>query len=367
MNIAIYHNLEKGGALNFIIEVLKYLKKNNNIDIYCFQKNIPDKLVNKFYVYKTKKTNNIISNLKHIVFNLKKINQKIALKINKNNYDLVLVFPCLLTQSPYILRFLKNKQKTIYFFTEPKREFYEITSFNYFSPVKIVKTLIRLPLKFIDKKNCQSATHIISNSFFTSTNLERIYRKKSTVIYPGLKQIVPRKITIQNNKKLLSVGQISKLKGHDFSIKQIINMTDNITILGRETEESKTIYNIATKNGIFLNILKTENDKTKNDLYKYYSIYLANNYNEPFGITTLEATINNCLVLGKNSGGTPEIIQNGMNGYLYSDLNEARKILNTIMSKKIINLYQTNIIDWKYTSDKILDFYYTHIKHEHQN
>lgn len=363
MNIAIYHNLEKGGALNFIIEVLKHLNINNKIDIYSFQKNIPNKLVDKFYIYKIKKTNNLLSNLKYIALDLKKINQNIAQKINKGNYDLILVFPCLLTQSPYVLRFLKNKQKTIYFFTEPKREFYEKTSFNYFSPIKIIKKIIRLPLKIIDKKNCLSATNIITNSFFTSTNLERIYGMKSTVIYPGLKQILPRKIAIQNNKKTLSVGQISKIKGHDFSIKQIINITDNTTILGRETEESKIIYNFAAKKGVFLNILKTENNKTKDDIYKYYSIFLANNYNEPFGITTLEATTNNCLVLGKNNGGTSEIIQNGINGYLYSNLQEARYILNKTMSQKIIYIYQTNVIDWKYTSDKILDFYYTNIKH----
>lgn len=367
MKIAIYHNLEKGGALNFIIEILKYLIKDNKIDVYCFQKNISNKLVDKFYVYKIKKTNNILSNLKQAIYSLKKINKKIAQKINKNNYDLILVFPCLLTQSPYVLRFLKNKQKIIYFFTEPKREFYEKTSFAYFSLLKIVAKLIRLPLKFIDKKNCQSATHIVTNSFFTSTNLEKIYGKKSIVIYPGLKQIVPRKITIQNNKKILSVGQISKIKGHDFSIKQIVNITDNITILGRETNESKKIFNIATKKGIFLNILKTENDKTKNDLYKYYSIFLANNYNEPFGITTLEATTNNCLVLGKNNGGTSEIIQNGVNGCLYSNIKEAKFILKKVMSQKEIYIYQTKVIDWKYTSDKILDFYYTHIKHEQKN
>lgn len=364
MKIAIYHNLEKGGALNFIIEVLKYFKKNNKVDVYCFQKNIPDKLVNKFYFYKINKTNNILSNLKYSIYDLKIINQKIAQNINKNNYDLILVFPCLLTQSPYVLRFLKNKQKIIYFFTEPKREFYEKTSFDFFSPIKIIKTLIRLPLKFVDIKNCQFATHIVTNSFYTSSILEKIYGKKSTVIYPGLKQIVPRKITIQNNKKILSVGQISKIKGHDFSIKQVSNITNNITILGRETNESKKIYDLADKKGVFVNILKTENDKTKNDLYKYYSIFLANNYNEPFGIATLEATLNNCFILGKNNGGTPEIIQNGMNGYLYSNLEEAKEILKKVMSQKIINVYQTNIVDWKYTSDKVLDFYYTHIKHE---
>lgn len=363
MKIAIYHHLEIGGALNSIILPLQYLKQNNKIDVYCFQKNIPENLVDNFHIYKYKKTKNIFQDLIQIIFNLKKINKKIAEDINGINYDLIMVYPCLLTQSPYLLRFLKHKEKVIYFFTEPKREFYEKTSFDYWSIKKIFTRLIRLPIKYLDKKNCQSAQNIICNSFFTSNNLLKIYGKKSNVIYPGLKQITAKKIIIKNNKKILSVGQISKIKGYDFSIKQLSCLVNNLTILGRETKESRQIYKLANKNKIFLNLITTENDQIRDDLYKYYSIYIANNSNEPFGITTLEATSNRCFVLGKNEGGTSEIIQNGINGLLYSNIEEAQDALKEILTKDKITFYQTNTIDWKYTSDRILEFYKTHILH----
>ena len=361
MNIAIYHNLEKGGALNSIIEPLKFLKKENKIDIYCFQKNIPENLADNFFLYNIKKINNIFQHLFQIIFELKKINKKIAKDIDKNKYDLILIYPCLLTQSPYILRYIKNK-KCIYFFNESKREFYEKTSFDYWSLKKIITRLLRLPIKYIDQKNCKSAKNIISNSIFTANNLEKIYGKKSTVIYPGAKPIKPKKITVKNNKKILSVGLLSKIKGHDFSIKQIKNIANNITILGRESDESQKIFDLAKQNNISINRIKTENDNEKDNLYKNFSIYIANSNNEPFGITTLEATSNNCLVLGKNEGGTPEIIKNGINGYLYSNINEAKKILRQILNKKEIIFYQTNTIDWAYTTNKILEYYNTYIK-----
>lgn len=360
MKIAIYHNLERGGALNTIIESLSFLKKNNKIDVYCFQQNIPIKLVDNFYIYHIKKIKNIFQHLSQVLFELKKINRDIAKDIDKKRYDLILIYPCLLTQSPYILQFLKNK-KNIYFFNESKREFYEKTSFDYWSPKRIITRLIRLPIKHIDKKNCKSAKNIISNSIFTSNNLLKIYNKKSTVIYPGLKTISPKKITIKNNKKILSVGLFSKLKGHNFSISQMNNIISNLTILGRESNESKKIIDLAKKNKISLDIVKTENDKEKNTLYKNYSIYLANSNDEPFGITTLEATNNNCLVLGKNEGGTPEIIKNGINGYLYSNINEAKKILKQILDQKELTFYQTNTIDWEYTTNKLLEYYNKHI------
>lgn len=364
MKIAIYHNLKKGGALNSIIFPLKHLKQNNKIDIYCFTKNIPQNLVDNFFIYKIKETKNIFQSLFQILFELKKINKKISKEIDSKQYDLILVFPCLLVQSPYILRFLKHKEKVVYFFTETKREFYEKTSFDYWSPKKIITRLIRIPIKYIDKKNCKSIKYIISNSKFTANNLQKIYNKKSTVIYPGLKPIKPKKITISNNKKVLSVGLISKIKGHDFSIKQVTGILNKLTILGRETEESEKIYKIAIKNKVLLKKIKTENNKIKDSIYNDYSIYLANNFKEPFGITTLEAASRKCIVLGKREGGTPEIIKDGVNGFLYSNIKEARNTLKKILKQNKIVLTQINTINWEYTSNEILKFYNKNIKEQ---
>jgi len=364
MNIAIFHNLEKGGALNSIIFPLRYLKQNNKIDIYCFKKNIPKKLVDSFHFYHLKKTRKIFQNLFQIIFELKKINKKIAEDINKKQYDLILIYPCLLIQSPYLLRYIKHKEKVIYFFTESKREFYENTSFDYWSIKRIITRLIRLPIKYIDKKNCKYAKNIICNSKFTAKNLKKIYDKNSTVIYPGLKPIKPKKIIIKNNKKILSVGQLSKIKGHSFSIKQIQGISKELSILGRETEETQKIKKIAKQNNISLKLIRTENNLEKDNIYKKYSIYLANNVREPFGITTLEATSNNCFVLGKKEGGTTEIIKNGVNGFLYSNIVEAKKILSKVISKDKLTFFQINTIDWKYTSDRIIEYYNKHINHE---
>ena len=361
MRIAIFHNLENGGALNFIKLITQNLNKNNQVDLYTFRKNINKKLFKNIHLYEIKNKQNIFKDLFYVLTEFKYTHKKIANDISMKNYDLILVFPCLLTQSPYLLRFFKKSEKIIYFFTEPKREFYENTSFDYWTIKKILARIIRLPIKYIDKKNCKSANHIICNSKFTAKNLKQIYNKNSTIIYPGLKPIKSKNISVKNNKKILSVGQLSKIKGHDFSIKQLNGITDQLTILGRETSESNNIYRLAKKENIFLNLIQTENDNMKNNLYKHYSIYLANNSNEPFGITTLEATSNHCLVLGKNEGGTPEIIKNGKNGYLYSNMNEAKRILKKVLSQDKLQFKQINTIDWKYTSDKILEYYHEHI------
>ena len=89
IKIAIYHNLKKGGALNSLNEISLQLSKQNKVNVLCPENEKPKNLFSEIY---------------YILKNLKVINQEIAKDINKNNYDLILVFPCLLTQSPYLLR-----------------------------------------------------------------------------------------------------------------------------------------------------------------------------------------------------------------------------------------------------------------------
>lgn len=347
MKIAIYHNLENGGALNSLVKISEILKKNNTLDLYCHQNITPNNIFKNIYIHKLKKQTNIFGHMQQILFELKDANQKIATDINQKNYDIILIFQCLLTQSPYLLKFLKTNTKSIYFLNEPKREFYENTSFDYFSIKKTIARLIRFPIKLIDRNNAKHAQLIISNSYFSQNKIKKIYNRNSSVIYPGLKTIKPLKNTIKNNKQFISIGLFSKIKGHTFSLRQLKQLTNKITIIGRNTNEYTTIKKIASKNSIFINEISTENDKKKFLELKKNTFYLANNEKEPFGITTLEATVNELFVLGKNEGGTEEIVQNGLNGILYpNNIKNAQITTKNLLGLKYITYYKINTIDW---------------------
>ena len=364
MKIAIYHNLEKGGALNQLIEIAKILQTNNNIDLYSSQDNIDTKIINKKYIFPLCKTNNIIQHLHQIFIEKNKIDQQIGELINKNNYDLVLIFPCLLTQSPYILKFLDNKNSiNLYFFTEPKREFYEQTSFDYFNIKKIITRTARYGIKLIDKNNCKKAKNIIANSYYTASQLKKIYNKKSFVIYPGLVNKI-NEISSTKNNKILSVGLHSYIKGHDFSIKQLNNLNKTLTLLGRKTKETKKIINIAKNNNVKVNFIFTENDNQKNNIYSKYGLFLSNSKKEPFGITTLEATSSGCYVLGINYGGTPEIIDHGINGFLYpNNVSLGKKIVQKKIKYNKLTVIKNKTINWNHTVNNLL-YIYHYLKHQ---
>jgi len=353
MKIAIYYNLKKGGALKFLEEILTVLNRQHYVDLYTLD--IADKPrgnnLNQIHTFATgQKTKNIFSNTWFILTKLKRINQKIAHEIDSKKYDLAIIFPCLETQSPYILKFLRTKN--IYVFTETKREFYEETRFR--QDIKsIITKLIRIPIKYIDINNCKRAERIIAISYYCSFILKKIYQRDSFVVHPGLDDSRPIPIKILNKHNAISVGQLSKIKGHDFSIRQIKNIKNiKLEIIGRTTKEWERHKN---ETSISATITNTENDLIVTKKYKKSTFYLSNQNNEPFGIATLEASIYNCFIVGVNNGGTPEIVRHGINGFLYpKNTKTAHKILKKINKNKVIGFYRQTKINWTKTTNKIL-------------
>jgi len=346
IKIAIFYNLKPGGGTNMVKNIVREISKRNIlIDLYSHQNN-SIKETNSTYIFPIKKIKNSIQQIYQALTEIKKVQKNIAKNIININYDAIFVFPCYIMQSPHILRYLP-KNKTYYFFLEPKREFYERTSFDYMSLKRILSRIIRFPIKYLDQINCKSIDKIITISKFSQYNLKKIYNKESIVVYPGAKQISPKKIIKANNHNFLSLGLISMLKGHHLSQK----ICPQVRIYGAfSNENTKNI--ISEKHIIQTKVL----DKEIKNIYKKHTFFLANQINEPFGLTTLEATNNNCYILGNNLGGTSEIISNNINGQLIpvKNFNLSKKILKLYDKKNTIYFRKNYIIDWSYTTNIIL-------------
>lgn len=345
MKIAIYHNLRNGGGYEYVNSIVKELSKRNiQVDIYTHQKNLIKSSSNTYY-YPLNITKNIFEHVFQTISETEENERKMSEKIINNNYNFIFIFPCHLQQCPNIINYLPT-DKTYYFYLESLREFYEKTSFDYFSIKKIITRFIKLPIKIQDHINCKNARNIITDSYYSNYQLQKIYNKKSNVIYPGMNILSPKKYILNNNHKTLSFGLLSMLKGHHMSAK----IDQNVEIYGQKSHEK--IENYISKDISISN--SNINNINKKKIFKDHSIFFANHINEPFGITTLEATAYNCLVLGKNEAGTCEIINNGNNGYLYDNEILAKKILNKIKFKKHIFINKMTNISWNCTIDKIL-------------
>jgi glycosyltransferase involved in cell wall biosynthesis len=343
--IAIYHNLYPGGALHQMYEISKkLLNLNYQIDYYSLSPTSSIKTTQQFIHY-VPDPKNLFQELYQVIYVLPKLQKRMAREIDHKKYDAVLVFPCKRTQAPHLLKYLKNKS-TFYMFMEPKREFYEPTSFSHNCINKWISRKIRSIIKIIDKRNCQKAHHIISNSYFTQNNLRKIYKRNSIVLIPAIKQIKKIYQIKINNQKVLSLGLLSMLKGHHISS----NVYPKLHIYGKTSHDNIKKF-ISTQTKIFPNFTESVNT-----IYKKYDIFMANQINEPFGLTTLEATNKKLFIIGTNEGGTCEIVQNGINGILLpiSNISLSRKIINSIINSRKIKFFKNCIIDWNHTTKNLI-------------
>ena len=131
-----------------------------------------------------------------------------------------------------------------------------------------------------------------------------------------------------NNKIVIGYfGTLSKEKGVDFLINSFLDLKkiyNNLYLLiignfndsnSDKNEISKLLYSLKNTEYALLS--------WKEDIEKFYCIIdiLVNTttakLSEPLGTTILEAMSCNRLVLASNTGGTAEIISDGINGFLY--------------------------------------------------
>ena len=317
--IAIIHNLPSGGALRMLTEIINRYSSKCEIDIFSISTKKPTVINNTNLLwYKVKPWKGFIPYNIWIIFKLSKIHKSIAKKINWTKYDLVFVTHDYFTKSPYILRNIKTKN-ILYLCQEAQREYYE--SSKYHAPNikdKIVK-ILRLPIKLIDERNVRFASHIICNSRFSKKILEKIYKKKCEIVYPGVDNNIfnPGKGIKKN--MILCVGGINKIKGQDFiieSLRPLLRKYSLVLIGNGRSVDVKAIEKLADN----LNI-KISNNVDDIELKKYYQdskVTCIAAYNEPFGLTSVESQSCSTPVVSVNQGGPKETIINGKTGYLSS-------------------------------------------------
>ena len=90
------------------------------------------------------------------------------------------------------------------------------------------------------------------------------------------------------------------------------------------------------QNKVFL--LGYRND-SKELMRKAIALLMCSKY-EAFGRVTAEAMLNDCLVIGRNSGGTPELIEHGKTGILFNTHDEL-----TVLMEKVLSMDTTDIRD----------------------
>lgn len=315
MTLAVVHNLPHGGQMRALYHQVKQLSLKHTIDLYSLSTSDNSNLslkdfISKSYIFDYSKPKHFPQSVYNIYFVLPTVYKKMADQINSRNYDAVLVHPCFLTQSPYILRYLKAP--SLYYCPEPKREFYENFP-RVGNRLRYNLTLpFRLPLKNIDRQNAKKSTLILTNSQYSKKVIDQAFCVNAKVNYLGVDANLFSPKNIPKKNMVLSVGELSSHKGFDFIIRSLalipVNYRPEYLIIGRMGDETTYLKNLAKERGVSLVIKNKINDQELINHYHQSKVFLYASRHEPFGLAILEAAACGLPVLAVNEGGVSEIL-----------------------------------------------------------
>lgn len=326
MKIAMFHEVDFGGARRTVDEFAKRLSKIFDLDLYyiddkkekILRKNYKNVFYYPFHPKFWKGKNWKIRLYKDTIelFKLYNLHKKIAYDIKLKNYDYIFIHPSKFTQAPFLLRFLKN---CIYYCQEPLRIVYDKNlsnlSFVKFHK-KLYEFLIRKIRKRIDLKNVISASQILVNSKFSKNFIEKSYRIDAKVCYLGVDTNIFKPQNVGKSYDVLFIG--NKDKGYKLLIDALkfFKKKPKIITIFREKGQSITDKDLVTT-------------------YNKSKVLVALNKNEPFGLIPLEAMACGTPVIAIGEGGYMETVIDKKTGFLISrDASELYEKINQVINNE---------------------------------
>ncbi|MEK7533747.1 MAG: glycosyltransferase family 4 protein [Patescibacteria group bacterium] len=309
MKIAVFHELNQGGARRTVNEFTKRLREKHIVDLYIVdsEKNLEELpfFTNIFFYkfvpkkwhggdWKIRLYKDTVEVLKLYI-----LHRKIARIINNNKYEVAFIHPSKYTQSPFVLQFLKPF--SIYYCQEPLRIAYEdifkqkkTDIFRYWYE----KANRSLRMK-IDAFNIRGVDKILVNSEFSKRNIANAYEKESEVCYLGVDTGFFKPCMGKKDTDILFVGSDDDIDGYPLLEKVVkhMNLKPKIKVINSKAWASEAALL---------------------DAYQRARIVVCFAHNEPFGLIPLEAASCGSVAVVVDEGGYKESIIDGKTGFLVS-------------------------------------------------
>jgi len=261
-----------------------------------------------------------------------------------SKYDLVIS-----SSGSWMAKGIKTKKPTIHvsYVHHPPRYLYGYETaieWKKYLPVRIYAYLVNHFLRIWDFYSSKRPDYLIANSKETQLRIKRFYHRDSVVIYPPVN--IPQLVSTSFNQfqpvstnYYLTVSRLAKAKHIDVLIEAANKLKLNLKIVGTGRDENY-LKSIAGKTVEFLGNV---NDHNLSIILKNAKAFLFASRDEEFGIAPVEAMGYGVPVIAYNSGGIPEYVKDGVNGFLFDQLSaesliEKIKKFETLDKEKILKM-----------------------------
>ncbi|WP_288153552.1 glycosyltransferase family 4 protein [Phocaeicola sartorii] len=191
----------------------------------------------------------------------------------------------------------------------------------------------------------------VSNAVANHVNQGESLQPWQKVIYNGVRccdiQFTEHKLSDTIN--LGVVGIFDPEKGQDMAINYFRSIIEAYPFAklhfwgDKDGPYKKKLFNMVASLGLENKVIFHGFEKRVDIIYSEMDVLLMCSHCEGFGRVTIEAMQRGIPVLGFNSGGTTELIEDGFNGYLFSDEDEfKRKIQILLQSEDHFNKIRRN-------------------------
>jgi len=362
LKIAIYHNIPDGGAKKAIEKIISGLSsRGHKTDIYTGEG------FNPLQLSKNSIFNKILLPLN--LWRYKKFCQRLASKINKENYDVGIITNSRMLQHSYILRYIKFPKLLIS--QEPLRSVYERNFQKNYVYKRYYKGLTgklvslysffdNLIREKPDRQNLKNADTLIVNSYFSKENFLANYGVLGKVVYLGVDtKIFKPSPEDRREKYILSIGIYHLVKAHDLVIKAISLIPENkrplLKILGfgnldTSKKELRYLKNLRDSLGL-QDSVKFEKGFLGSDIINYYQnayLTIASPFLEPFGFAPIESMACGTPVVAVKEGGFRETVKHEETGLLVE--RDPQKLANAILylieNKEDWERFSENGLNW---------------------
>lgn len=362
-----------GGAGKVILELGERIAKKNRYTVFIISLKIKPEYINNYPHIKFIDLNGPTTDSFKFWLSFRKWQNAVYKKIENLNkrYETIVianVFPANWLTLPY--KRIIRKQKIYWYCHEPSAFVHSESWKNSIqNPIKRYTAFILGGLlKKIDISITKYSDKIFANSNYTSEQIQKVYKRKSTIIYPGI-DIKRYKIKKPNYKtnQILAVGRLTKFKNFDLLIKSFKSAKIKkykLLIIGNG-EENNNLNQLIENLGIGKSV-EIRNNVSDTELIENYQksrIFTLCSLKEPFGIVPVESMACGTPVIVSSQGGTKETVINNKTGLVINmnqkNLTESiKRLVNnpklTSNLAKNASIYATKSYSWENSVDKLL-------------